>query len=414
MYRHNIFSIASVWLVLTQTFPPINLIFHISNSLKYTLFIVLTLLLFPRLFKRRTIKALFAYVLVITILHLSGNAFFDTINSVVTIPLVMMGGLLILEYTLCYDKDYIYTRRIIFTVIIANLIMTVLTIPELEIDPDIIRKTSNKNELFGTISFWLISYQTVHGLSLLFAPLAFYCHCLLKKSRKSFIICLVTTIILFYIVFRSNAATATLLSIVFLAIGAIVNIEHFDRRSIQQLSLIVIIGVIIVQPIVLVPALNTLQESMNPSGSGYERIELVKKDIEHGEVEGDWEKRQDLYETSFKLFLESPLTGTSKPTHISKHTWFIDRLALLGIFLFIPIVLIFLFNFRGVYRNLIHTKVIYSCSFLCLLILLFMKNDFAQGTWLYGFAYLPLLCRFIDNELDKGNKRTLRKKILRR
>ena len=223
-----------------------------------------------------------------------------------------------------------------------------------------------------------------------------------------------TTIILFYIVFRSNAATATLLSIVFLAIGAIVNIEHFDRRSIQQLSLIVIIGVIIVQPIVLVPAFNTLQESMNPSGSGYERIELVKKDIEHGEVEGDWEKRQDLYETSFKLFLESPLTGTSKPTHISIHTWFIDRLALLGIFLFIPIVLIFLFNFRGVYRNLIHTKVIYSCSFLCLLILLFMKNDFAQGTWLYGFAYLPLLCRFIDNELDKGNKRTLRKKILRR
>ncbi len=62
--------------------------------------------------------------------------------------------------------------------------------------------------------------------------------------------------------------------------------------------------------------------------------------------------------------------------------------------------MIFVFNIKGVYHKLHHTKVTYMMGIAGFLFLLYMKNEFGTGTWLYGFTILPLLCRYIDREID--------------
>lgn len=406
-YDHKLFRVISIWIVLTQSLPPLNLIFPFSNSFLFAVYIVITFFLFPRLFTKRSILSLFAYVLLTYLYHLSGNSFFSTINSVITVPLVMMGGLLMIEYAYSYDYDYKYTKTILYTIIAANVFMTILSIPQIEDDPDIIRKTSNIDKQVGyeaVISLRVMSYQTVHGIPLLFAPLAYLCRLLFRKNKKSFILWVLITFLLFYIVFRSNAATATLLSLGILLISFLFNLGGFNKKRILQLGIIGFGGFLLLQPVVLSPILDTLQGAMDPSGASYKRVGEIKNDIVYGEKEGDWAKRQDLYQSSTRLFLESPLFGTTTPDKISKHTWIIDRLALFGLVFIIPLVFVFVSTIKRSYHNLHHSKLIYSCGIVCLLILLYLKNDFAQGTWLYGFAYLPLLCRFVDFEMIKYNR----------
>jgi len=147
---------------------------------------------------------------------------------------------------------------------------------------------------------------------------------------------------------------------------------------------------------------------MDPSGASYYRIEDIKNSIVYGDVDGDLGTRQNLYSSSFDLFLSSPLWGTSSPHFVSRHTWIIDRLAVFGLLFIIPLVLVFVSIFKSVYPTLRHTKVIYICCFSCLVLMLFLKNDFGQGTWLYGFGYLPLLCRYIDYVDDNNKLRQVR------
>ena len=410
MSKQNTFIFLSVWIVLTQTFPPSKLLFSFSNSLMFGIYILATLVLFPSLFTKRSIIALIVYTAISFFYYLSGNAFFDSINAVITIPLVMISGLLMAEYAFNYDFSYHFSIAIIYTVLLSNIIMAILSIPQIVVSPDIIRYTSVGNNYEGeevNRFVWVMQYQTVHGLPLLFAPMVFLCRKMYATNKIRVVLLALVILLLFYVLFRSNAATAFLMSVLMIAIGLMFKMEKFDKKSFSKIALVGIVGVLLMQPAILSPIVDSIQGVMDPSGASYKRIGQLRDNLLYGDSEGDLELRQDLYATSSQLFLESPILGTSTPERISRHTWIVDRFALFGILFIIPLILVFVYHIKSVYPKLIHTKVIYSTSVACLLTMLFLKNDFAQGTWFYGFAYLPLLCRYIDYSIDLNkNKKT--------
>lgn len=408
-YKHYLFTIISIWLVLTQTLPPFNMLFPLRDALKYVFFIGFTIILFPTIVTRRSIIALFVYIIILLLFFLSGNAFYDDVNGVLIEPFTMMVGLLLIEYALKYDSNYRFTLTMVFTFILANVVMSIISIPMLQAQPNLIRMSgrSDEFEIYSNLFIWVVQYQTVHGLPFLFAPLVFLCRRCFKNNKKLFVFWISVTAILGYLVFRSNAATSFILSAIMVLIGFIFNMENFSGKVVIRLTLIGILGFILMQPSVIDPILSYAQSQMDSGGMGYKRMGELRESVVYSDASGDLEARQELYSKSSTLFWESPLWGTSKPEQIGRHSWIMDRLALLGILFSIPLFYVFKFFCASVYRSLHHTKVIFVCGFVSMLLLLSIKNSFGQGSWLYGFAFLPLLCRYIDFVVDNKMSKPL-------
>ena len=405
MNKHFFFYILAVWFVLTQTLPPFNILFPFQASLKFLIFDVVTILLFPSLLSKRSIVALLVYSMVTLVYHFLGNAFFDTISTVVIPLLIMLSGLLIAEYALKYDKKYKFTRTIVIVVAITNVFMSLISIPQVINNPNIIRPSVLEENTEYFDRYWLITYLTCHGLPLIFAPLIFLFRNSFRDKKWFFICWIMVFLILFIIVFSSNATTPFLIAIVMVMCGFFFRSERLSTKNIRALILIGLLSLLMVQPVVVVPVLSSLQKTMDTSSNNYQRLEELKDDVIYGEAGGDWGVRQDLYATSTRLFFESPITGTYYPEKISHHSWFLDRLACFGLLFIAPLVFLFIIHIKTMYRCLIHTKVVYMIGILGFLLMLFLKNDFGIGSWLYGFAFLPLICRYgdyvVDNKLNK-------------
>lgn len=401
-FKHHLFLVISILLVLTQTLPPFNALIPVRDSIIYSIYIVFSLVLFPSLITRRSLIALFVYIFILLLFYLLGNSFYEDVNAVLIEPFTMLVGLIFIEYALKYDGEYKFTRWIVFSFVIADVIMSIISIPALQIQPNIIRMSGKRDvyEMYSNLFSFVIQYQTVHGLPFLFAPLIFLCRKCFKGNKKMFFFWGTVTMILFYIIIRSNAATSLILSALMIIIGFLFNIERFSGKIVARLVILGVLFFIFMQPSIVDTLLSSVQEQMDPDGMSYKRMGELKESIIYGESEGDLESRQGLYNQSLTLFIESPLWGTSSPERIGMHAWVIDRLALLGLLFIGPLIAVFRHFYIVVNHNLKHTKVIFTCGFASMLLLLSLKNSFGQGSWLYGFAFLPLLCRYIDFVVD--------------
>lgn len=402
MSRHLLFKTLTIWFLLTQCFPPYFYFVHMGGALTLAGFVGGATLLFPNLLGKKSILAMLVYGLIMYLYYSNGNAFFDSFSSVIVPFLSMMSALLIIEYVLKYDSNYSFTKLAIFEVVILNLLMILISIPQLLINPNIIRgaSTSGIEGKEQQIYYWIVSYATVHGIPLLMAPLSFFCRKLFSISKKAFWIWSGIVVLLYLIVFLSNATTAFIVATMMIAVGAFFSFEQFTSKNLIKLIFVGSLAFVLTLPPIIVPILDVAQSMMNPSADNYSKVDEMKDNLIYGEATGDYAIRQELYDRSKKLFWESPITGTDRPNMISNHTFIWDRLALYGIFMVIPLVMIFVFNIKGVYHKLHHTKVTYMMGIAGFLFLLYMKNEFGTGTWLYGFTILPLLCRYIDREID--------------
>lgn len=377
----------------------------VTGALQVAIFVGGFMVLYPSLLTRRSILALFAYGIVMFVYFLFGNKFFPAINNVVIPFLFMMSGLLIAEYTLKYDHDYRYTRLVLITVFVCDLLMAAITIPQFTINPNIVYGSvvnSEMSDLERQLYSFVISYETIHGIALIMAPLTFICKKMLKKNKVLSLLMSAGIVILLYVVYKSNGTTAMLMSLLMAGVGLVVNIEKFKRKSIPRFVFVGLLGFILIQPGVIVPILKTMQSTMETNSGNYIKLGEVQDRILFDESGGDLGYREELYQSSVDLFIESPIWGTSTPEKIGQHSYIRDRLALFGILFIIPLVLIFVCHYRSIYLNLRHTRVIYAFSITGMLFMLFMKNEFGQGTWLYGFAYLPLMCRYADYVIDNN------------
>lgn len=408
MLKHKLYCIITIWFLLTQVFPPFDLIFRMGGAMKLVIFIGLSLVLFPKLMSKNTIIMLFIYGVQTLLYYITGNAFFETINLVIVPFLIMMSGLLITEYALTYDHDFKYTRIVVITAVVLNVIMAILTIPQLLINPTIIRSTdvSGAFDIGDTsVRYWLIGYHTLHGLPFILAPMIFICRKCFRNNMKLFWLWLISLLLILGVLMLANAAMAFMVSGIVVVVCLLFRFDRFNSKNILKISIVGLLALVMMNPTVMVPVIETVQGVLEPSGHTYQRLDEVKDSFIYGESEGDLAYRQALYGRSQDLFWESPIVGTSRPEMISHHTWIWDRLALYGILFIIPLVLLFVYHIKRVYNNLSFSKVTYVFGVATYFLMLYLKNDFGNGTWLYAFALLPLLCRYgdyvIDNELKK-------------
>lgn len=401
--KHRIYGLVTIWFILTQTLPFFNLFVPVPMLYQYPIFLFFSLILFPELFFKRSLICLYVFLFFAFLLHFLGNAFYFGIGTITKPLFFMTGALVIAEYTIKYDKDYKYTKMVVFIVILANSVMTFLSYPQIVIFPNVIRYTFSMEHMDDYIDQapWLITYQTCHGLSLLMAPLAFMIRKSFHVSNTRFIFYLFITIVLFSIIYLSNATTALIIAIMLLLMGFLIRNEKLNNKRITTFAVAcLVLGLLSTSKSVMIPLLEGLQSTMDERSSNYGKIEEFKHNLRTGEREGDMGEREQLYSTSLELFISSPIIGTNEPERISNHSWFFDRLACHGIFFIIPLILLFVNHVNLISRSLVHSKVAYTYSIIGWFMLLMLKNDFDYGSWLYGFAILPLLCRYLDYLID--------------
>ena len=121
--KHSIFKIVTVWFLITQTFPPYDYFIHTMGVLNLGAFSLMAMILFPKLLSSKSFYALLLYTFSVFLIYLRGNAYYDSIAQVIVPSLTMLSALLITEYSFKYDVKYKYTKTVLSTVLVTNLIM---------------------------------------------------------------------------------------------------------------------------------------------------------------------------------------------------------------------------------------------------------------------------------------------------
>ena len=400
MNKKVFFIILTLGFLITQVFPLIGFIFPIGNIWNLFVFVGLSLLLYPNLFLHKTIVALIIYGALTLVFCFTGNAYFHPIQAVISPLLCMLASIIIFEYSLTYDKDLKYTKAVVFTIIGLNAVMAIISIPQLITNPNLIRALDSG---IASKIYSITTFQTLHGLPLLFASLVFLIRRLYKNFKFGSLLLLAITVSFFLLEAYANAALAFFVSVLMVLLSLVFNIERFTRKSVLYIIVVFVSCFILIRPLVIVSIIDTAQNIMPKHGATMDRLQEIKYNLQYGESMGDLELRQDLYTQSQSLFWESPLLGTEYPEYISRHAWIWDHLAALGIILIIPLVLVFVFHIKRAYNSLKYSKVPYTIGLVALFMLLYYKNEFEIGTWLYAFTALPLLNRYTDNIIEKNN-----------
>ena len=406
MKKQTLAFLLTLMFLVLLTCPPISSLFHIGGAVKLAIYVFGMLVLYPTLILKKTMAAILLYGLTTFIFYVLGNGFFNKIEIVIVPILGMMGGMLICEYAFTYDAKGNFTKMVVITAVVSNVIMALITIPQLHIHHNLIRNYKDiiSDEVaYGLIpTYWVTSYSTLHGITCLFAPMVFLCRKFLNnKKMKQFYFWSGAIVVLLLLLFQANAAIPLIMTIILTGAGLLFHFEHFTSDNIKKVYFVGILALILLNPTVLVALIDLIQRMLPMGGASYVRFEEMKDVIIYGEADGDLKTRMEHYRQSVALFCDSPLWGTSQPELISHHTWILDRLACFGLLFFFPLVHLFATHIRRVYKSLDHTKVTYFFGVSGYLLMLLLKNDFGIGTWLYAFGILPVICRYIDMTIDK-------------
>lgn len=403
--RHTLFKYSTIILLVFLLFPPIWVYMPFSQALVLLLFVGFFIVLFPSLIKEKSIIFLFIYTFITLLLYYDGNDFYTPINAVVIPLLNVLSALLITGYAFKYN-NVTYIKSIIFISFFLLVLISVISIPQVFISPNIIRGASISGARGDGLLeyYWVIGYGTIHGLATIFAPLVFFVKKSFKNNKFLFIILSIVTIVLYYIVYISNATTAILIATVGVGLGLTINFTNFSRKNVLKLLLLGVMFLLLFNKATVLMILDSVQPLLTEGGSNFKKISDIKDSIIFGETSGSVGARDVLYFQSKQLFFESPLFGTSKPHLIGEHSYFLDRLAALGIVFFIPLLLMFATHIKTVYKKLKYTKVVYVIGCGSYLLMLYLKNSFGSGSFLFAFAILPLLCIYIEDIINKQNK----------
>jgi hypothetical protein len=170
--RHQIFRLITIIFLLFQLFSPIWVYIPTSGAVVLSLYVGFTIALFPILLKNRTFIFLSIYTLITFIYFLIGNAFYDSLNSVIIPFLTVVSSLLLIGYIMLYP-DSTFIKTILYITFLLLVIVSIISIPQVHHNPNIIRGASIYGAQSGSESvyYWIIGYGVIHGITVIFAPL---------------------------------------------------------------------------------------------------------------------------------------------------------------------------------------------------------------------------------------------------
>ncbi len=248
---------------------------------------------------------------------------------------------------------------------------------------------------FDLYKMGLVDYALCHGLPVLIPPLIY----VIKNNKvaKAKWLSIVALILIVLLVWMSESTTAQLLSALMIFLGII-------TKEGKKSSVIVVI--VLVLPFILVESLqlfvlDTLGTIFGDESSSAAKIQELQHSITQGEQTGDLQSRYEHYTQSIELFLSSPIWGSSGVQ--GRHSALLDRLAVLGLLGFIPLILLFIEFFKKVFSFIPNNaRLFYIEALIAGMSMLIAKNMWFWSVFFCLFIIMPFLFLY---DFDKSAKK---------
>ena len=367
--------------------------------------LVLTVVLFKNIFRRKHILFLFVYSSVLLFNLLIGDAYFDSQKVLLEVLSLLSVTIAVTIYAKApFQKYRIKFLTLFIVVIFVTFIGTSLVY---SMEPEILRiiqYAANGGDTTLRYMYAKLGVETYafgHALPILIPPIVYS----FKNKIISINIKLLLLLLLFFIValvVMSTATTAVLLS------GFLIVVSWFwnDKSKIKNIRNFIILFIVVLFLLItkdlIIDILFYLLEN-NESATYAGKIKDFIMFAETGEADGQISGRGNLYQESFNVFINNFILGSNDNSNIGGHSVFIDRMAMLGLIGFIPF-LIFQFSF---YKSVENKLVNELKPYFWFSVLFFIIMGFVKAIWSYDYLIMSLFimpCAFIYlNDIEKND-----------
>ena len=299
-------------------------------------------------------------------------------------------------------KDYKRLKMLLIFILFISFILSITSIPQLYADPMLLREEFKEED--GALAAiyarrWLSTYGKAHSLPFIFPPLVYIIKNSINNNKRK-ILFFLFFLIYFMFILLSSATGAILITVFAIGVSFLIRTNKSIKYNLLMLFLISLPALLLLNNDILYYSLDMIQPLFRGS-STYNKINLIKLFLENDSLEGGFGVRNNLHGISWNTFLDNFLLGTNKDSEIGHHSFFLDRLALLGMVGFIPLILFLLSYVRKIYNILNKTKLYYLVGVFSYFLMFSIKNPFSFEMWLYALFVLPGLCFYSETLLNK-------------
>lgn len=362
-----------------------------GQALTYLIPVVL-IFIFDKLFIRRQVISALIVVFLIVLLHFIGVGYFEFY-----IPecLYLLFGVFALEHYYI-SKDESYLKWVLAVEYITLFILIIISIPQFILSPNLTRMLLNAAE-DPTVEFeyfWCISYRTVHELPVLSIPLFAVFKTVKNKLIK--ILSIVGLGLMFVVMVYASSTTSLLLMVAIYLFFIAYNKKKTLKQNVIKISLLFLLVLPFLNKSFTVGVIDKVVLPVFEGSSTSQRIEEIRYFILTGEKQGDMDSRENLYQVTINSILSNPLFPELEQKNIGEHSFLLDHLAAMGLFLFIPYI-VFLYNsYRRAIRYIPHEKPYQIVATVAFLLLASFKNFFVFTTAMF---IVPLFLILLEKKV---------------
>lgn len=389
----KIFVFSALLCLLLTTFPLAQGWISPGDFLPRAAFIVLALLLKPRLFLSKDVLFLVLFFLYMIVSGFGGKTVGLVVNMMeLVIPLILA------NYFLSSGEGVqcIVAR---FAIVVSIFIM-VNTIIVNTANPGIVRAMvgySAEGDLEQALFYVRMGVcgYAFAMISMCLAPVFLF----MFKIKKQKVLYITFFLITMYFVYISGITTCLILSVVMIVLYW-ANRNKYNVGA-MLMSFILTALVLYLAGFAIIQLLLPFLEGTTFYGHFGGLLEFYGQGSYTNEIY-DVGERVALYRYSLDTFLSHPLLGSSTGI-IGGHNYFLDRLARMGLVGVAPLFMFLFYRFKAALNILSNkSKSVYIVCITGFFTLGFLKNMAGIDYWTYMFMYIPCILKY--GELTKKTK----------
>lgn len=362
---------------------------------------VASFMLCDKSIRNKSFPFLLLYLLMIILNYISGDDYFGSIGNVVLESSSLILACLMF-YGLVIRNDLKMQRIVVYTFLVVLILTTILSLIADSFFPGIIRYAFvasvtgfDTSLTYNYYRMGMSNYSLPHAIPVLVPAVVYGLKCHPQKSKVLRIMLWAALASLILLAYLSGSTTALLLSLLSLAICLTLKPGN-NRVNISRLLIILIIA----SPLLLskdlqLSILNTFDDFIGNQGYFHQKVMLFQESITNENVDV-MENRESLYQKSFDGLFSSPLIGTN--SIIGGHSSLLDRLATLGIFGIIPLILFLIYQYKSTTKRMKEKVVIfYAVGFMMGLLMCSVKSMWYWEIHFSMFVFLPISIIYFSN-----------------
>jgi len=389
MNKKLIFRYITIFVIVVETFQFISGYVNIPDIALFFGTIFASIILYPKAFLNKSTLWFFIFEAIVFInVILKGFDF----KWFFLLFMYWFFALSLLNVFLS-NKDIKGLRMIMIASLIVLVVTTIFTIPQLIINPDIVRDmaiATNEHDMgMAQIGqrMGLINYGLLHSIPPLFPVLIFNIRNTNSKKSKLLWLCLIC--LLYFLILKSSFGTILILSTIIIPISLLMTGKK--KKDIIIIFSFLIILLPILNKNTMISGLESIKYVFMETPV-FDKINDIQKSIDVGDNEGQLSNRNNLYSDSWNAFSKNPIFGTSNDNQVGQHAFIADFAAWFGLIGVIPLITFFVTTFKRQYRRFDpKMRTYYLLALFPFIILCILKGTPSFEPMLYILFIMPLV-----------------------